>query len=58
MESQILKGGLRCRVSAKILIEQFRRQLNDVRAHPALALLAPVQSKETRPIQNLVRAIS
>jgi hypothetical protein len=58
MESQILNGGLRYRVSAKILIEQFRRQLNDVRPHLALALLTPAQFKRTRSIKNLVRAIS
>jgi hypothetical protein len=58
MESQMLQGRLRKRVSARILSEQFRRQLNEVRPHLALALLTQAQFKKTRSIENLVRAIS
>ena len=37
----------RNRIDAKILIEEFRRQFNEVRPHSSLAQLTPAQFKRT-----------
>ena len=45
------------RIDAKILIEEFRRQFNEVRPHSSLAQLTPAQFKKTISINNPERAI-
>jgi len=35
------------RIDAKILIEEFRRQYNEVRPHSSLGQLTPVEFKQT-----------
>jgi len=46
------------RIDAKILIEEFRRQFNEVRPHSSLAQLTPAQFKKTISINNPERAIA
>lgn len=46
------------RFDAKILIEEFRRQFNEVRPHSSLGQLTPEQFKQTLATTNPQRAIS
>jgi transposase InsO family protein len=38
------------RIDAKILIEEFRRQFNEVRPHSSLEQLTPAEFKRNRPV--------
>jgi putative transposase len=46
------------RIDAKILIEDFRRQYNEVRPHSSLDQLTPAEFKRRLSITNPERAIS
>lgn len=46
------------RIDAKILIEEFRRQFNEIRPHSSLGQLTPEQFKQTLSTSNPQRAIS
>jgi putative transposase len=46
------------RIDAKILIEEFRRQFNEVRPHSSLAQLTPIQFKRSISTNYLEKAIS
>jgi putative transposase len=46
------------RIDAKILIEEFRRQFNEIRPHSSLGQLTPEQFKQTLSTTNPQRAIS
>ena len=46
------------RIDAKILIEEFRRQFNEVRPHSSLGQLTPVEFKRTQFTTNPEKAIS
>ena len=46
------------RIDAKILIEEFRRQFNEVRPHSSLAQLTPAQFKKSISTNNPERAIT
>ena len=45
------------RIDAKILIEEFRRQFNEVRPHSSLGQLTPVEFKQQLSTTDLNRAI-
>jgi len=42
----------RNRIDAKIVIEQFRRQYNEVRPHSSLGQLTPVEFKQKLSLTN------
>jgi putative transposase len=46
------------RIDAKILIEDFRRQFNEIRPHSALGNLTPAEFKRRLSATNPDRAIS
>jgi putative transposase len=46
------------RIDAKILIEEFRRQYNEVRPHSSLGQMTPAEFKQTLSTTNPTRAIS
>jgi putative transposase len=46
------------RIDAKILIEDFRRQFNEVRPHSALGSLTPAEFKRKLSTTNSDQAIS
>ena len=46
------------RIDAKILIEEFRRQFNEIRPHSALGNLTPAEFKRKLSTTNPDRAIS